>query len=207
MLTLIDTALKTGLSASYVLFDWWFANLAQFQTIKEKYIDVIAIIKKSSRIKYKYAGEKLIIKEFYSRNNKCRGRSKYLLSVDVMLSKENLIPTKIVCVRSKANRKDWLAFVSTDMSLSEEEIIRIYGKKWQINVFFKTYKSMLNLIDECHSLSYYALTAHTTIVFTRYMLLALEQWKNPTKEHLVNYSSLLWMNWQISLFHVRFVSS
>ena len=60
-------------------------------------------------------------------------------------------------------------------SLSEEEIIRIYGKRWQIEVFFKTCKSSLNLIGECHSLSYDALTAHTAIVFVRYMLLAMEQ--------------------------------
>ena len=37
---------------------------------------------------------------------------------------------------------------------------------------------MLNLIGECHSLSYDALTAHVAIVFTRYMLLALEQRQN-----------------------------
>lgn len=142
------------------------------------------MIKKSSRIKYEYAGEKLSIKEIYSRNNKRRGRSKYLFSVDVMLGKENPIPAKIVCVRNKANHKDWLAFVCTDMSLSEEEIIRIYGKRWQIEVFFKTCKSMLNLIGECHSLSYDALTAHTAIVFTRYMLLALEQQKNSDQRTL-----------------------
>ena len=181
MLTLIDTSLKAGLSASYVLFDCWFANPAQ---IKEKDLDVIAMIKKSSRIKYEYAGEKLSIKEIYARNKKRRGRSKYLLSVEVMLGKENPIPAKIVCVRNKANRKEWLAFVCTDMSLSEEEIIRIYGKRWQIEVFFKTCKSMLNLIGECHSLSYDALTAHTAIVFTRYMLLALEQRKKSDQRTL-----------------------
>ena len=68
--------------------------------------------------------------------------------------------------------------------LSEEEIIRIYGKRWQIEVFFKTCKSMLNLIGECHSLSYDALTAHTAIVFTRYMLLALEQRQNSDQRTL-----------------------
>lgn len=78
-------------------------------------------------------------------------------------------------MRNKANRKDWLAFICTDTSLPEEEIIRIYGKRWQIEVFFKTCKSMLNLIGECHSISYDALTAHVAIVFTRYMLLAVEQ--------------------------------
>ena len=60
------------------------------------------------------------------------------------------------------------------MSLSEEEIIRIYGKRWDIEVFFKVCKSYLNLSKECRSLSYDAMTAHTAIVFTRYMMLSLE---------------------------------
>ena len=184
MLTLLDTAVSSGLSADYVLFDCWFANPAQITAIKSRNMDVIAMIKKSSRIKYGYKGEQLNIKEIYSRNKKRRGRSKYLLSVDIMLGKENPFPAKIVCVRNKANRKDWLAFLCTDPDLCEEEIIRIYGKRWQIEVFFKTCKSMLNLIGECHSLSYDALTAHTAIVFTRYMLLALEQRQNEDQRTL-----------------------
>jgi len=55
---------------------------------------------------------------------------------------------------------------------------------WQIEVFFKTCKSMLNLIGECHSLSYDALTAHVAIVFTRYMLLAMEQRQNEDQRTL-----------------------
>ncbi len=88
--------------------------------IHSKGMDVIAMIKKSSRIKYSYCGEQLNIKEIYCRNKKRHGRSKYLLSVDVMVGKENPIPAKIVCVRNKANRKDWLAFICTDTTLSEE---------------------------------------------------------------------------------------
>ena len=183
-MTLLDAATTAGLSADYVLFDSWFANPAQIIDIKSKGMDVIAMIKKSSRIKYEYCGEQLDIKEIYSRNKKRRGRSKYLLSVDVKIGKENPIPAKIVCVRNKANRKDWLAFICTDTDLSEEEIIGIYGKRWQIEVFFKTCKSMLNLIGECHSLSYDALTAHTAIVFTRYMLLAMEQRQNEDQRTL-----------------------
>lgn len=53
-----------------------------------------------------------------------------------------------------------------------------------IEVFFKTCKSTLNLIGECHSLSYDALTAHVAIVFARYMLLALEQRKNEDQRTL-----------------------
>ena len=84
----------------------------------------------------------------------------------------------------KADYNDWLAIICTDPTFSEEDIIRIYGKRWQIEVFFKTCKSMLNLIGECHSLSYDALTAHVAIVFTRYMLLAMEQRQNKDQRTL-----------------------
>lgn len=104
-----------------------------------------------------------------------RGRSKYPLSVKVIVGKDQKIPAKIVCVRNNRNKKDWIAFICTNPDLSEEEIIRIYGKRWQIEVFFKTCKSYLNLIGECHSLSYDALTAYVAVVFARYMMLALEQ--------------------------------
>lgn len=59
------------------------------------------------------------------------------------------------------------------MTLSEEEIIRIYGKRWDIEVFFKTCKSFLCLGSEYHGLSYDALTAHVALVFTRYMLMSV----------------------------------
>ena len=184
MLQLLDMATAQGITADYVLFDSWFSNPAQLTAIKSRGMDVIAMVKKSSRISYEYEGEKLNIKQIYAKNKKRRGKSKYLLSVSVMLGKENPIPAKIVCVRNKANRKDWLAFVCTNPELSEEEIIRIYGKRWQIEVFFKTCKSTLNLVGECRSLSYDALTAHVAIVFTRYMLLALEQRKDEDQRTL-----------------------
>ena len=50
--------------------------------------------------------------------------------------------------------------------------------------FFKTCKSTLNLAGECRSLSYDALTAHVAIVFTRYMLLAMEQRQNEDQRTL-----------------------
>lgn len=43
-----------------------------------------------------------------------------------------------------------------------------------VEVFFKVCKSYLNLSRECNSLSYDAMTAHTAVVFTRYMMLSLE---------------------------------
>ncbi len=174
MLELIRKALSIGIKADYVLFDTWFSSPAQLIDIRKLGLNAIAMIRKSPKIRYIYNGEKLNLNKIYGMNKKRRGRSKYLLSVNVEIEKSGMcIPAKIVCVRNKKNRKDWVPFICTNPELSEEEIIRIYGKRWQIEVFFKTCKSMLNLVGECHSLSYDALTAHVAIVFSRYMLLAL----------------------------------
>lgn len=178
MIELLKTAQKAGHTADYVLFDTWFSNPAQLTAIKNLGLDCIAMIKKSSRLYYEYDGKLLSIKKIFDICKKRRGRSKYLLSVNVMAGKEHTIPAKIVCVRNKKNKKDWVAFICTNPELSEEEIIRIYGKRWQIEVFFKTCKSYLHLITECHSLSYDALTAHVAIVFTRYLMIAMEQRRN-----------------------------
>jgi hypothetical protein len=60
------------------------------------------------------------------------------------------------------------------MSLPEEKINRIYGKRRQIEVFFKVCRSCLRLSRECQSVSYDAMTAWNALFFSRYMLLALE---------------------------------
>ena len=174
MVELLRSAQAAGISAKYVLFDSWFSSPKSILAIKEGlHLDTIAMVKKSSKVRYGCNGESLNIKEIYHRNRKRRGRSKYLLSVNVTIGKEESIPAKIVCVRNKSNRKEWLALVSTDTELSEEEIIRTYGKRWDIEVFFKSCKSYLNLAKECRSLSYDALNAHVAIVFTRYMMLSV----------------------------------
>ena len=179
MVELIKRALHAGIKADYVLFDTWFSAPAQLIDIKQLGLDAIAMIKKSSKIKYVFEGKRLSLNKIFGICKKRRGRSKYLLSVEVLVEKDGItIPAKIVCVRNKKNKKDWVALISTNTDLSEEEIVRIYGKRWQIEVFFKTCKSMLNLVGECHSLSYDALTAHVAIVFVRYMLLAISGRQN-----------------------------
>lgn len=179
MLELLETAVKAGHAAKYVLFDTWFATPHQIISIRNMGLDSIAMVKHSSRIKYGFNGSRLDIKEIYSRCKKRRGRSRYLLSVEVTVGKEgpdeHPIPARIVYVRNRTNRKDWIALLCTDMALDENEIIRVYGKRWDIEVFFKTCKSYLKLRKECQSTSYDALTAHVAVVFSRYMIMSVCQ--------------------------------
>ena len=64
--------------------------------------------------------------------------------------------------------------LSTDIALADGEIVRIYGKRWDIEVFFKMAKHHLNLEREVQLRDYDGLVGHNTIVFTRYAFLAQE---------------------------------
>ncbi len=86
---------------------------------------------------------------------------------------EGCTDARIVFIKEKKS-KNWLALLSTDISLSEEEVIRIYGKRWDIEVFFKVCKSNLALAREFQGRSYDMLTAATAIVFMRYAMLSIE---------------------------------
>ena len=105
-------------------------------------------------------------------NKKRRGHSRYLLSVPVTVEKDDeSILAKFVYVRNKSRRKDWLVLVSTDTELSEEGIIRVYGKRWDTEAFFKAFKSYLTPIKEYRGISHDAMNAHVAIVFACYMML------------------------------------
>lgn len=107
------------------------------------------------------------VKAIYRKHQKRRGRSKYLLSVEAAVRKgAESLPVRLVFIRNCNTRKDWLVLVTTNMSLTEEEVIRIYGKLWGIEVFFKVCKSYLRLEKDCRTFSYDAMTAHVSIVFT-----------------------------------------
>ncbi len=175
MLELLRAAKKAYIPARYVLFDSWFSSPSSLHSVNEIGYDVIAMVKKTPKMFFRYNGENMPLTRIYNKNKKRRGRSRYLLSVMVEVVKDGkMIPAKVVYVRNKNKRNEYLCLISTDVSLSEDEIIRVYGKRWDIEVFFKVCKSYLHLSKECRSISYDAMTAHTAIVFTRYMMLSLE---------------------------------
>jgi hypothetical protein len=177
----IETLLKLldsvkGLPAKYLLFDSWFAFPKTIANVVKRKLNVICMMKISSKIHYCYQGEWMNLKEIYKRMTPtAKGNIIGSVTVSIRESKTNpeLIDVKIVFVKDR-NSKNWLAVLSTDTTISNEEIIRIYGKRWDIEVFFKVSKSYLALAKEFQGRSYDMMLAHTTIVFMRYAMLALE---------------------------------
>ncbi len=60
----------------------------------------------------------------------------------------------------------------------------ICGIRWDIKIFFKTTKSLLCFAKEFQGRSYGFLVAHTSTVFTRYIIPTLQRWRNKDKRSL-----------------------
>jgi hypothetical protein len=180
LLEMLSQAVKAGIPSKHVLFDCWFSFPTTIIGIAKLKLKVVARLKKSPKIKYLLGDNKKTLSQIYASAKKRRGKSKYLLSVPVKLynNEGETVDARIVYSRDRNNKKNWIALISTDMELTEEEIIQLYGKRWDIEVFFKICKSYLGLGKEFQCLSYDAITAHTAVVLTRYMILALEKRQN-----------------------------
>jgi hypothetical protein len=159
-----------GIDARYVLMDSWFGMPATIVDISQ-HLPVICMVKKTPKVLYGFEGRRCDLVTIYRRLKKRRGRAKILASVIVTLKGEHR--AKVVFVRDR-RKKDWLALLSTDIHLPDEDIVRIYGKRWDIEVFFKMAKQHLKLAKEIQCRDYDALIAHTTIVFMRYQFLAYQ---------------------------------
>lgn len=172
---LIQSALKQGIHADYVLFDTWFSSPRMFQQIRALHGHCIAMIKRSKKVYYRYQGKKMDVKEIFKQNKKRRGRSRYLLSVQVeAIVDEQVIPIKLVYVRNRNKRKDYLVLASTDTDLTEDEIIQLYARRWNIEVYFKMCKQYLKLA-KYQGISYDGIFAHTTLVAIGYLILAVQE--------------------------------
>jgi hypothetical protein len=169
---MISRALSAGIDASYVLMDSWFTQQPLIQSIVEQGTDVIGMVKATNQ-RYLVGEKRVSLKELYRLATLTSGNKNILRSIHTTMA--NGVPVKVVFVRNRNKRSEWLAILSTDCTLTETEIIRIYGMRWDIEVFFKATKSLLKLQKEFQGRSYDALISHTTIVFSRYILLS---WQN-----------------------------
>jgi len=177
VIDMLEAVKGTPSEAKYVLFDSWFASPSSLISIKSLGYDVVARMKDTEKYHFLHNGETLPLRKIYSMSKKRRGRSRYLLSVTVSVRHKDfdeVIPAKAVFVRDRNNRKKYISLISTDTSLSEEEIITLYGKRWDIEPFHKMLKSFLRLATEFQLRSFDAITAHTAIVLVRYTFLAVE---------------------------------
>jgi hypothetical protein len=168
--SMLDRALAAGATASHVLMDSWFTHAPLIREVVSRGLDVIGMVKNDNK-RYLVQGQKLSLKELYSAAAPVAIHKRSILrSIRTELACGT--PVNVVFVRNRSKKNDWLAVLTTNLTLCVEDIIRIYAIRWDIEVFFKCTKSLLRLQKEFQGRSYDLLISHTTIVFSRYLLLA-----------------------------------
>lgn len=101
VLELISQALRLGVTAKYVLFDSWYSSPQMFWHLKELGLESVAMLKRSSKVYYRYRGRNYSIKALYQRllNSKRPAGQSYLYSSIVEANFQGQVfPVKIVFV-------------------------------------------------------------------------------------------------------------
>lgn len=177
VLELISQALRLGVTAKYVLFDSWYSSPQMFWHIKELGLESVAMLKRSSKVYYRYRGRNYSIKALYQRllNSKRPAGQSYLYSSIVEANFQGQVfPVKIVFVAKKGVRNQYLVLASTNTNLTPQQIIQLYSRRWSIETYFKTAKQYLRL-NKSQIQSYDGQVAQITVTAMTYILLAWQE--------------------------------
>lgn len=183
---LLKRALNAGIHADYVLMDSWFTTEPMLKELLGIGLDAIGMVKQLKQ-QYRYQGKSYTLPQL---RKFMRHENAVNIFDSVLVHTRDGIPVKIVFIRNRYKKSECLYLLSTDCSLNESEIVRIYGNRWSIECFFKAAKSLLKLGTEFQSRSYDAIVSHTTIVFTRYILL---EWIRRNQNDQKTYGELFYL--------------
>ncbi len=165
---LIQSALKAGIQAGYVLMDTWFTNEPFIRSVLGEGLDVIGMLKDNKQ-QYFYKGQLFGLKKLASFIQHTPGQS--IFGSVIVRTKKHLVPVKLVFVRNRNKQDEHIVLLSTNCSLSDAEIVRIYGNRWSIECCFKACKSLLKLGREFQGLSYDMTVSSTALALARFTLL------------------------------------
>ena len=84
---------------------------------------------------------------------------------------------KLVFVSNRGSKNKYLVLATTQTKLRPEEIVQLYGRRWQIETYFKTSKQYLAL-DKSQVQSYDGQCGYIAITAITYDLLAWQERQN-----------------------------
>jgi len=173
---------KQHSGARHVLFDSWFSKPVMFKELLKMELHGIGMLKAEKGVFCRFLGKTYSLANLYAKVKDFLHKEGQYVTIGVELLDGT--PFSITFVRSKQNKRDWLALGTTDMTLSGREVIGIYSRRWNIEVFFKTVKSFLGFAKECQCRSFDAVVCSVAIVFTRYLMLVWINNDSPKRESM-----------------------
>jgi len=182
---LVSSAQKSSIPFSHVLFDSWFSMPVMFRTMRGFNVHGVGMLKNTPKVLYKFGNKAYTLQRLHGLVKGKILNDKDVYSITVTLCGDGKdksdLRLKIVFVNDKRAKNNWCAVATTDLSLTDEQILVLYARRWDIEVFFKMCKEHLGFAKDFQTRSYDAVTASVAIVFARYIMLAVEVRSNTDK--------------------------
>jgi len=176
---MVGNAHKKGVKFDYIMFDSWYSSPKVIYNINQ-YYNVICNVKRGSQ-KYALGRVLLDVNQIYVKA-RVGSRKKIKCSCIVRMpykTNENAIKyidAKLVYVKRKKS-DDYIVLLSTDIKLSDEDIVKAYANRWDIEVFFRNAKQNLYLENGTQSTNFDAQIASVSLALLRHCFLSYSERK------------------------------
>lgn len=161
-----------GIKSQYALMDTWFYSDKLTSDLQEIGLHSICMIKKS--LKFSFVGKTT---RYNSNKLLSALKKRQNLDSDIISATEAQTPSgqieKLVFVRNRNNRKEFITLLCTDTYLTFEKIVELYSRRWSIERCFKSCKQDLGLNKECFGTDFGTVTALNHIAYIRYIIIEI----------------------------------
>ena len=170
---MLRRAIVEGIRFDYLLVDSWFpcAELLQFIHSRHLKCNLIGMIK-MGKTKYKTDLGALTASDIIKKLSKNKA-VKYARSIGYHYSSitARYAGIKVSLFFYRKGNGAWNAVISTDTSIDAKEALRLYSRRWVIEVAHKEMKSLLNL-GKCQSIDFAGQIAGVSSCMVQYNILS-----------------------------------
>ncbi len=171
---MVTRALKSGISADYLLVDSWYSKPLFLKEMNDLGIKVISRIAKSNKI-WNFTSKEKTLSAIYEKFRHLKtekagtyGKKIKFKYFSVIVEHKNAGKIKIVFIKTKDKL---IPIASTDLEISDEEIIDIYKRRWDIEQGYKELRAHFGFGKEENRI-YEALIARITLSFFAYNIVS-----------------------------------
>lgn len=179
LITMLNSAVKKGVQARYLLLDSWFFNSALVQFINSTKLDLISRPKRNNWL-YHYQGTDYtigaLLNKFKNHSSKKRSRKlkMHYVTVSVTFKGQAL---NIYFYKAFKGQSDWQILATTHQALNAIKAYEIYKNRWSIEVGYKILKQQFNY-GKSQSRNFGGQIADHTISLMAYNYMSLNKCKN-----------------------------
>ena len=171
---MIKRAIKSGIYADYLLVDSWYSKPVFIKEMNDLGLRVISRIANNNKI-WNFTDKEKTLNAVYEKHKKIKNEKagKYGKKIkfkyfSVIVEHKNAGKIKIVFIKTFENL---IPIASTDLDISDEEIIEIYKRRWDIEQGYKEIREHFGFGKEENRI-YEALIARITLSFFTYNIVS-----------------------------------